>query len=338
MIVIAVDFDGTVVTHDFPAVGKDIGAVPILKRLIAEGHRLILWTMRGNPTGNTGFSDEVPVILNGNHLDDAVNWFKENDIELYGIQRNPTQDEWTKSPKCYAQLYIDDAALGAPLTRDESLSDRAFIDWSAVEKILEIDGVLTPTDGMIEAIREDMKANEHLSPVKNSQVKKSAIFSPCGKYRYELDRIWDICLPVAMCVGLNPSTANHEQDDPTIRKITDILKYYGYGGFVMTNLYGIISSTTDKLYSTPDPLKDNDDHLLQVATFASEVFYCWGTFPKLEARIKVVRQIVKAAGKKEMCFGKTKHGLPVHPAFYVRRGTKAWDVPLQEFECKPTPS
>ena len=108
-LVIAVDFDGTCVTHDFPKIGKNIGAVPVLKKLVSAGHKLILYTMRGNVNGNTGHSDEVPVILNGNFLDDAVNWFKENGIELYGIQRNPTQGEWTTSRKCYAQLFIDAA-------------------------------------------------------------------------------------------------------------------------------------------------------------------------------------------------------------------------------------
>lgn len=167
-LVIAVDFDGTCVTHDFPEVGQEIGAVPVLKRLIDEGHKLILWTMRNNCEGNTGSSDEVPVVLNGAHLDDAVNWFKRNGIELYGIQRNPTQDSWTKSPKCYAQLYIDDAALGAPLTRSE-LSDRAYVDWNAVEKILEMDGVLPVTDGLIEAIREDMQESNQKSHIEESQ-------------------------------------------------------------------------------------------------------------------------------------------------------------------------
>lgn len=156
-IVIAVDFDGTCVTHDFPNVGKDIGAVPVLKRLVADGHKLILWTMRGNVTDNTVSSDEVPVILNGNFLDDAIKWFKENEIELYGIQRNPTQDAWTKSPKCYAQVYIDDAALGAPLKRDAELSDRPFIDWNAVELILEADGVLETTHEMSTIVRAYME-------------------------------------------------------------------------------------------------------------------------------------------------------------------------------------
>lgn len=156
-IVIAVDFDGTCVTHDFPNVGKDIGAPRVLKRLVDAGHKLILWTMRNDCVANSGSSDEVPVILNGPHLTEAVNWFKENEIELYGIQRNPTQDAWTKSPKCYAQVYVDDAALGAPLKRDAELSDRPFIDWNAVELILEADGVLETTHEMSTIVRAYME-------------------------------------------------------------------------------------------------------------------------------------------------------------------------------------
>lgn len=48
MAIIGIDFDGTVVTHDFPKIGKDIGAVPILKRLVDNGHKLILFTMRSD--------------------------------------------------------------------------------------------------------------------------------------------------------------------------------------------------------------------------------------------------------------------------------------------------
>lgn len=116
---ICVDFDGTCVTHEYPFIGKDIGAVPVLKQLTEEGHKLILFTMR-----------------DGKELQDAVNWFKDNEIPLYGVQRNPTQDSWTDSPKAYGQLYIDDAALGAPLKVDKKLSDRPFIDWEKVKGIL----------------------------------------------------------------------------------------------------------------------------------------------------------------------------------------------------------
>lgn len=140
---IAIDFDGTCVTHEFPKVGKDIGAVPVLKKLIAAGHNLILYTMRSNCEGNTGSSVEVPEILNGNFLDDAVNWFKDNDITLYGIQTNPTQKEWTTSPKCYAQLYIDDAALGIPLKNSfDTGAKRPYVDWDEVEIMLGERGLI----------------------------------------------------------------------------------------------------------------------------------------------------------------------------------------------------
>lgn len=123
--VLAIDFDGTAVTHDYPKVGKDIGSASVLEELVQNGHQLILWTMRS-----------------GIELEDAVLWFAENAIPLYGIQRNPTQDKWTKSPKCYAQIYIDDAALGCPLTFDKTLSDRPFVDWKKVREILVASGTI----------------------------------------------------------------------------------------------------------------------------------------------------------------------------------------------------
>lgn len=117
--IIGIDFDGTCVTHDYPGIGKDIGAVAVLKRLVNSGHRLILNTMRS-----------------GLKLQDAINWFKENGIELYGANENPTQKSWTQSPKVYAHLYIDDSALGCPLKMDSNLSDRPFVDWEIIERWL----------------------------------------------------------------------------------------------------------------------------------------------------------------------------------------------------------
>jgi hypothetical protein len=78
----------------------------------------------------------------GNYLTDAVNWFKENSIKLYGINVNPSQTSWTKSPKAYGQLYIDDAALGCPLLYNPEISDRPFVDWTKVEEMLKAIGVL----------------------------------------------------------------------------------------------------------------------------------------------------------------------------------------------------
>jgi len=138
---ILIDFDGTVVTHDFPNIGKDIGAVPVLKRLIEKGHNLILFTMRSdieNPASDN------PLIVNqsGDYLTQAIKWFKDNGIELYGINTNPTQHKWTTSPKAYGNLLLDDIAIGVPLIYNNSISSRPFVNWSIVEKMLEERGIL----------------------------------------------------------------------------------------------------------------------------------------------------------------------------------------------------
>lgn len=134
---INLDFDGTCVTHEFPKIGKDIGAVPVLKELVANGHNLILFTMRSDVKDPESKSSEI-ISESGNYLTEAVNWFKENDIPLYGIQSNPTQHTWTTSPKSYAHLMIDDSALGCPLTYDpkSNFSARPFVDWVRVRQML----------------------------------------------------------------------------------------------------------------------------------------------------------------------------------------------------------
>lgn len=138
---IVIDFDGTVVTHEFPNIGKDIGAVPVLKELVKNGHKLILFTMRSD-VENPQSDDETIIAKGGKYLTDAVNWFKENDIPLYGIQRNPTQDRWTHSPKAYGQIIIDDASLGCPLKYDFEFAERPFVDWKVVRDVLKLQGVL----------------------------------------------------------------------------------------------------------------------------------------------------------------------------------------------------
>jgi len=138
---IVIDFDGTVVTHDFPKVGVDIGAVPVLKNIVEKGHNLILFTMRSDVSEPYSKSPEI-ITKSGNYLTDAINWFADNGIPLYGIQKNPTQHTWTTSPKAYGQIIIDDAALGCPLKFDKHFHSRPYVDWDAVEKILTNIGVI----------------------------------------------------------------------------------------------------------------------------------------------------------------------------------------------------
>ena len=137
---ICIDFDGTCVTHKFPEIGAEIGAVRVLKKLVHNGHNLILFTMRSNITDTKGNGKDIIDCKAGNYLDEAVNWFKENNIPLYGINTNPTQKDWTSSPKAYGHLYIDDAALGIPLIYP--VIDRPYVDWSQVEILLIKMGII----------------------------------------------------------------------------------------------------------------------------------------------------------------------------------------------------
>ncbi|MDU1904854.1 MAG: HAD family hydrolase [Dysgonomonas sp.] len=137
---ICIDFDGTCVTHEFPAIGKDIGAIPVLKELMQAGHKLILFTMRSDRKVKKKQGDEM-IVIEENYLTDAVNWFKENGIELYGIQKNPRQRFWTTSPKAYGHVYIDDANLGCPLIYPEE--GRPYVDWDAIRKLLISQGILS---------------------------------------------------------------------------------------------------------------------------------------------------------------------------------------------------
>lgn len=136
---IGIDFDGTCVTHEFPKIGKNIGAVPILKELVAKGHQLILFTMRSDK--KEVLTDHYEIHSKAEpYLTEAVNWFKDNGIELYGIQTNPTQHSWTESPKAYYNLLIDDASLGCPLIYPssdiKSVYHKPYVDWVKVREML----------------------------------------------------------------------------------------------------------------------------------------------------------------------------------------------------------
>ncbi len=111
---IAIDFDGTIVKHEFPRMGDVLPkAFEWMKKFEDAGARLLLNTMR---------SDE--------YLNAAVECCRENGIEFFGVNHNPEQDSWTSSPKVYAQLYIDDAAFGCPLVHEAG--SRPYVDWDIV--------------------------------------------------------------------------------------------------------------------------------------------------------------------------------------------------------------
>ena len=146
MAILLIDFDGTCVTHEFPNIGKEIGAAPVLKALTENGHQLILFTMRCDHDGKETLDGSPSVASHGTYLTDAIEWFKKHDIPLYGINENPTQKSWTSSPKPYGEFIIDDIALGIPTLQ---LNGKRYVYWWMMITILELEGLITSEQGKV---------------------------------------------------------------------------------------------------------------------------------------------------------------------------------------------
>lgn len=124
--VFGVDFDGTIVENDFPYIGKpNPGAIEVLKELKDVGIKLILITMR---------SDDK--------LQEAVVYCNKNYIDFWGINENPDQEDWSNSPKIYANVYVDDAGAGIPLRMGEN--GKPCVDWAKLRDLFVQWEVLEP--------------------------------------------------------------------------------------------------------------------------------------------------------------------------------------------------
>jgi hypothetical protein len=122
---ICVDFDGTIVDHRFPYIGEPVPlAVTWLTRWHELGAKLILFSMRSDGAKH------------GNVLSEALAYLAEQGVQLYGINTNPDQSDWSISPKAYAHIYIDDAAFGCPLIQPSGFA-RQCVDWSHVGPAVE---------------------------------------------------------------------------------------------------------------------------------------------------------------------------------------------------------
>lgn len=140
-------------------------------------------------------------------------------------------------------------------------------------------------------------------------------FSEDGTFRYSLWRRWgsgEACL----WIGLNPSTADADNDDPTIRRCVGFSERWGYGAMVMVNLFAFRATRPVHLREAADPVgPSNDDHILAMAASAGRIVAAWGTNGALGGRDREVLKLL--AGLPIWQLGETKDGLPKHP-LYVR--------------------
>jgi len=141
---------------------------------------------------------------------------------------------------------------------------------------------------------------------------RTAEFSPCHTYRYTLTRIWhEPARTVLPFVGLNPSVADAEVDDHTIRKCIGFARRRGADGIVMMNLFAFVSKDPKKLFINPDPVgPENDRHLRDILGTAPEAVVCWGEQKGIDPRVKEVLAMIR----NPICLGMTKQGYPRHPS------------------------
>jgi hypothetical protein len=153
-------------------------------------------------------------------------------------------------------------------------------------------------------------------------VSRDARISECGRYRYELSRIWDhskVVRPsiINFCM-LNPSTADATQDDATIRRCIGYAKGWGYGGLVVTNLYAFRATDPKDLWAARHHERvgpDNDRTLLEVATKADLVICAWGVHGTRDGRGSAVRRMLRDAGVPTYRLALTGKGEPAHPLY-----------------------
>lgn len=153
-----------------------------------------------------------------------------------------------------------------------------------------------------------------------------AVLSGDRIYRYVLNRRWGTRGPVMAWIGLNPSTADHQDDDPTIRRMCGLARREDCRGICVLNLFALRSPDPAVLARHPDPAgPGNDRWLAGLADADGPVIAAWGAFSMARVRAAEVTAMLTAAGVTLECFGTTRAGWPRHP-LYLRA-----DAPLRPF-------
>lgn len=146
-------------------------------------------------------------------------------------------------------------------------------------------------------------------------IESSAVISECGAYRYRLVRRWND-QPLLNLLMLNPSKADAQKNDPTITRQIVRATNLGFGGLLVTNMFGYRSTDPRELKRVSDPVgPDNDAHILAAAREAGMVLCAWGNDGALFGRAFKVKQLLKREGIPLYALKVAKTGQPYHPLY-----------------------
>lgn len=166
-------------------------------------------------------------------------------------------------------------------------------------------------------------------------MQRNAVISGDGRYRYRLTRRWDPSLTSMGFIMLNPSTADSEVDDPTIRRCINFARREGFGGIDVRNLFALRSTDPSALRigsNAGDPGgPGNDEYLIEMVRQFDVVVAAWGSW-WYDCRMAVtprryhIEEFAQRIGKPLHCLGTTKKGYPRHPLYLPN------DAPLTTWE------
>lgn len=143
-----------------------------------------------------------------------------------------------------------------------------------------------------------------------------ALFSPCRRWRYLLWRRWDEARPLANFLMLNPSTADEVKLDPSCTRARIYAERWGYGGLIVTNLFGWRATDPDEMKAAKDPVgRGNDGAILAAAREAAIVVCAWGNHGAHNERSGHVLSRLRSAGLSLHMLRINGSGEPAHPLY-----------------------
>lgn len=160
-------------------------------------------------------------------------------------------------------------------------------------------------------------------------MRRGATFDDSGQYRYTLWRCWDPARTRVAFVMLNPSTADHRRDDPTIRRCLGFARRWGHGSLLVVNLFAFRTPSPAALVRASDPIGPRNDHYLRYARRrANELIIAWGAHGRhLGRHEQALALLGYRRGHPLSCLGVTRDGYPRHP-LYLRADRRPQPWPL----------
>lgn len=166
------------------------------------------------------------------------------------------------------------------------------------------------------------------------------------KYRYSLWCRWDATLPQVIFVMLNPSKANENQDDPTLKKCIKFAHYWRYGSLEVVNLFAYCSPDPNDLFQADEPVGlENNSYIQSATNRAHLIIVAWGASNYLQKKRDRETEVLSLISgqktlycleltKKEYRLGLTKKKLPRHP-LYIKDSTKPMIFPNYSIQTQP---